>query len=145
MDAMEGIYDYLEKIAKPTQTHKFVNENHFYFETEDRENNYDGYNYGLFAVHQYPNGKRVVYPLFICYTDCYDIDDKFEVNQYEYIQDLNLFVNKGTKEYENGICGDDLNFDKAKQMIDVQVAQFYLLAKNQKVNNELNNIKRDFN
>ena len=79
------------------------------------------------------------------YTDCYDIDDKFEVNQYEYIQDLNLFVNKGTKEYENGICGDDLNFDKAKQMIDVQVAQFYLLAKNQKINKELNNIKRDFN
>ena len=69
-------------------------------------------------------------------------DDKFEVNQYEYIQDLNLFVNKGTKEYENGICGDDLNFDKAKQMIDVQVAQFYLLAKNQKINKELNNIKR---
>ena len=87
---MEGIYEYLKEIANKTQTSEFINENHFYLETEDRNNDYDGYNYGLFAVHEYPNGKRVVYPLFICYTDCYDIDDKFEVNKYEYIQDLNF-------------------------------------------------------
>jgi hypothetical protein len=80
----------------------------------------------------------------ICYTDCYDIDDKFEIYQYEYIEDLNVFVTKQTLEFENGIGEPELTFEKAKALIAPQIEEFYKLVKYRKINDELNQIKRDF-
>ena len=93
-----------------------------------------------------PNQRRgkLCFSLFICYTDCYDIDDKFELNSYEYINDLNLFVRKGTLEFENGICEQEMTFQKAKTFIDAQVQQFYLISKYQKMNGEIDKINQEF-
>lgn len=138
---MDGIYEYLDEIIKPTQTQEFLNKHHFYLDSEN--DNYDGYNYGVTAVHEVGN-KRIKYPIFICYTDCYDIDDKFELNSYEYINDLNLFVRKQTLEFENGIGEPDMTFEKAKKFIDAQVQQFYLISKYQKMNGEIDKINQEF-
>ena len=138
---MDGIFDYLEQIAKPTLDREFYTKNKFYFDTDN--NSYDGYNYGITAVHDVGN-KKVKSPIFICYTDCYDIDDKFEIYQYEYIEDLNVFVTKKTLEFENGIGEPDLTFEKAKALIAPQIEEFYKLVKYRKINDELNQIKRDF-
>lgn len=139
---MEGIFEYLDELIKQTQSQEFVRKHHFYLDGEN--DSYDGYNYGITAVHQVGNGKRIKYPIFICYTDCYDIDDKFELNQYEYINDLNLFVNKRTLEFENGIGEQEMTFQKAKKFIDAQVQQFYLIAKYQKMNGEIDKINQEF-
>lgn len=140
---MDGIFEYLDELIKPTQTQEFLNKHHFYLDGEN--DSYDGYNYGVTAVHQVGNGKRIKYPIFICYTDCYDIDDKFELNQYEYINDLNLFVNKGTLEFENCKVGEqEMTFQKAKKFIDAQVQQFYLISKYQKMNGEIDKINQEF-
>lgn len=138
---MDGIYEYLDELIKPTLSQQFLKEHHFYLDEENED--YDGYNYGVTAVHEVGN-KRIKYPIFICYTDCYDIDDKFELNQYEYINDLNLFVNKGTLEFENGIGEQEMTFQKAKKFIDAQVQQFYLIAKYQKMNGEIDKINQEF-
>ena len=139
---MDGIFEYLKELIKPTHSMKFLKEHHFYLDGEN--DSYDGYNYGVTAVHEVSNGKRIKYPIFICYTDCYDIDDKFELNQYEYINDLNLFVNKGTLEFENGIGEQEMTFKKAKAFIDAQVQQFYLISKYQKMNGEIDKINQEF-
>jgi len=138
---MDGIFEYLDELIKQTQSQEFVRKYHFYLDGEN--DSYDGYNYGITAVHEVGN-KRIKYPIFICYTDCYDIDDKFELNQYEYINDLNLFVNKGTLEFENGIGEQEMTFQKAKKFIDAQVQQFYLIAKYQKMNGEIDKINQEF-
>jgi hypothetical protein len=140
-EPMEGIFEYLEQIAKPTRDREFYIKNKFYFDTEN--DSYDGYNYGITAVHEV-GSKKVKYPILICYTDCYDIDDKFEIYQYEYIEDLNVFVTKQTLEFENGIGEPDLTFEKAKALIAPQIEEFYKLIKYRKINDELNQIKRDF-
>ncbi len=140
-EPMEGIFEYLEQIAKPTFNIEFCKKNKFYFTTDN--DSYDGYNYGITAVHEVGN-KKVKYPILICYTDCYDIDDKFEIYQYEYIEDLNVFVTKQTLEFENGIGEPDLTFEKAKALIAPQIEEFYKLVKYRKINDELNQIKRDF-
>lgn len=139
---MDGIFEYLNELIKPTQSQEFVRKYHFYL--DDENDSYDGYNYGVTAVHQVGNGKRIKYPIFICYTDCYDIDDKFELNSYEYINDLNLFVRKETLEFENGICGQEMTFEKAKKFIDAQVQEFYLISKYQKMNGEIDKINQEF-
>lgn len=139
---MDGIIDYIHELVKPTQSNEFVREHHFYL-NEDNDD-YDGYNYGVTAVHKLGNGRRIYYPIFICYTDCYDIDDKFELNRYEYLNDLNLFVRKETLEFENGIGEPEMTFEKAKKFIDAQVQQFYLIAKYQKMNGEINKINEEF-
>lgn len=138
---MEGIFEYLDELIKQTQSQEFVRKHHFYLDGEN--DSYDGYNYGVTAVHEV-GSKRIKYPIFICYTDCYDIDDKFELNQYEYINDLNLFVNKRTLEFENGIGEQEMTFQKAKKFIDAQVQQFYLIAKYQKMNGEIDKINQEF-
>lgn len=138
---MDGIFEYLDEIIKPTQTQEFLNKHHFYLDGENDD--YDGYNYGVTAVHEVGN-KRIKYPIFICYTDCYDIDDKFELNSYEYINDLNLFVRKETLEFENGIGEPEMTFQKAKKFIDAQVQQFYLISKYQKMNGEIDKINQEF-
>lgn len=140
-EPMEGIYDYLEQIAKPTLNREFYIKNKFYFDTDN--DSYDGYNYGITAVHEVGN-KKVKYPILICYTECYDIDDKFEIYQYEYIEDLNVFVTKKTLTFENGIGETELTFAKAKALIAPQIEEFYKLVKYRKINDELTNIKRDF-
>ena len=140
-EPMEGIFEYLEQIAKPTLDREFYIKNKFYFDTDN--DSYDGYNYGITAVHEVGN-KRVKYPILICYTDCYDIDDKFEIYQYEYIEELNVFVTKQTLEFENGIGEPELTFEKAKALIAPQIEEFYKLIKYRKMNDELNQIKRDF-
>lgn len=139
---MDGIYEYLDEIIKPTQSQEFLKKHHFYLDSEN--DNYDGYNYGVTAVHEVNGGRRIKYPIFICYTDCYDIDDKFELNSYEYINDLNLFVRKETLEFENGIGGQEMTFEKAKKFIDAQVQQFYLISKYQKMNGEIDKINQEF-
>lgn len=139
---MDGIFEYLDELIKPTQSQQFLKEHHFYLDSEN--DNYDGYNYGVTAVHEVNGGRRIKYPIFICYTDCYDIDDKFELNSYEYINDLNLFVRKETLEFENGIGGTDMTFEKAKKFIDAQVQQFYLIFKYQKMNGEIDKINQEF-
>ncbi len=140
---MDGIYEYLDELIKPTQSQEFVRKHHFYLDGEN--DSYDGYNYGVTAVHEVNGGRRIKYPIFICYTDCYDIDDKFELNQYEYINDLNLFVNKGTLEFENCKVGEqEMTFEKAKKFIDAQVQQFYLISKYQKMNGEIDKINQEF-
>lgn len=138
---MDGIFEYIDELIKPTKSQEFLKKHHFYL--DDENDSYDGYNYGVTAVHQV-GSKRIKYPIFICYTDCYDIDDKFELNQYEYINDLNLFVNKGTLEFENGICGQEMTFNRAKKFIDAQVQQFYLISKYQKMNGEIDKINQEF-
>lgn len=139
---MDGIYEYLDEIIKPTLSQQFLKEHHFFLDDENED--YDGYNYGVTAVHEVNGGRRIKYPIFICYTDCYDIDDKFELNSYEYINDLNLFVRKETLEFENGICGQEMTFEKAKKFIDAQVQQFYLISKYQKMNGEIDKINQEF-
>lgn len=139
---MDGIYEYLNELIKPTQSQEFVRKYHFYL--DDENDSYDGYNYGVTAVHQVGNGKRIKYPIFICYTYCYDIDDEFELNSYEYINDLNLFVRKETLEFENGIGEQEMTFEKAKKFIDAQVQQFYLISKYQKMNGEIDKINQEF-
>ena len=139
---MDGIFEYLDELIKQTQSQAFVRKHHFYLDGEN--DSYDRYNYCVTAFHQFGNGKRIKYPIFICYTDCYYIDDKFELNQYEYINDLNLFVNKGTLEFENGIGEQEMTFQKAKKFIDAQVQQFYLISKYQKMNGEIDKINQEF-
>lgn len=139
---MDGIIDYIHELVKPTQLNEFVKKHHFFL-NEDNDD-YDGYNYGVTAVHQLGNGRRIYYPIFICYTDCYDIDDKFELNRYEYLNDLNLFVRKETLYFENGIGEPEMTFNKAKKFIDSQVQQFYLIAKYKKMNGEIDKINEEF-
>lgn len=139
---MDEIFEYLDELIKPTQSQEFLKKHHFYLDSEN--DNYDGYNYGVTAVHEVNGGRRIKYPIFICYTDCYDIDDKFELNSYEYINDLNLFVRKETLEFENGIGEQEMTFEKAKKFIDAQVQQFYLISKYQKMNGEIDKINQEF-
>ena len=139
---MDGIFEYLDEIIKPTLSQQFLKEHHFYLDEENED--YDGYNYGITAVHEVNGGRRIKYPIFICYTDCYDIDDKFELNSYEYINDLNLFVRKETLEFENGIGEPEMTFEKAKKFIDAQVQEFYLIPKYQKMNGEIDKINQEF-